>query len=64
VSGLDRRHRWGEPVREGARAIHTCASCGKVVTFELLIPDAVADAILAQLSRPNLYRSIVNWGRT
>ena len=55
---LDRRHRWDKGLREGAHITYECLVCGKQQTFELLIPDAVLDEILASLSKPNVYRTL------
>jgi hypothetical protein len=56
---LDQRHRWGAPVRDGARITYTCRSCGLVNAWETVIPDAVLDAWQRYLTQPNIYRPLV-----
>ena len=55
---LDGRHKWDGGVRDGARVTHTCRACGRVETYELIVPDAFLDALISSLSAPNPYRSM------
>jgi hypothetical protein len=56
---LDGRHRWEVTAREGATTTHTCRVCGRVEVHESLVPDAFVEAIIAQMNRPNPYRTML-----
>jgi hypothetical protein len=58
VKALDGRHRWVLVERKGARVTHACRVCGLSKTFELLVPDVVLDEMVANFSRPNIYRTV------
>ena len=58
MTGLDRRHRWSDVTRNGSQITHTCRACGLTRTFEALIPDAVLDALLQEVNRPNPLRQL------
>jgi hypothetical protein len=58
VKALDGRHKWEYMGRDGLYDVHTCRACGKTQRFERIIPDAVLDALLANLTKPNPYRAM------
>jgi hypothetical protein len=58
VSLLDGRHKWDEGVRADARITYTCRACGRTAIHELLIPDAILDALVRSFSTPNPYRAL------
>jgi len=55
---FDRRHRWGEVVREGVYISRTCRVCGRTDRYETLVPDAFIDAMIRQSLQRNIYREL------
>jgi len=58
MSLLDRRHKWGPVVRDGARITRTCSACGRTTSYETLVPDAVVNDMLTYAARANPYRAL------
>jgi len=58
VSVFDRRHKWGEVVREGIYITRTCRVCGRTDRYETLIPDAFIEPVTGPLTTPNPYRDL------
>ena len=59
VKPLDGRHRWEITERKAATVTHTCRVCGRTVTFELFVPDAIVETIIAIAFAPNPFRALV-----
>jgi hypothetical protein len=55
---FDARHRWGDPVYQGARFSRTCQVCGRVDTAETLVPQGFIDLAIESLNKPNPYRDL------
>jgi hypothetical protein len=56
---FDRRHRWGEPVRNGVYLSRTCLSCGRRDVTETMIPDLVVSELLRAMVTPNPWRGFL-----
>lgn len=59
MKALDRRHRWEVTERKNATITHTCRVCQRAVTFEMLVPDAVIEAIIRRATQANPYRALM-----